>query len=212
MSRENVNMNLGQDPHERLDRVESYQAIQQLAARYALAVDSKDLDAIADLFVIDVNAGSRWGVGRDAIKAFYRATLSEFYRSIHLIAGHVIDIVDASHGHGVVYCRAEHEMGDGWNVMAMNYADDYEREDGTWKFRRRRLQPLYFVDIVERPGAPDFVKDARASSVRRERPRRMARLPGEWRSFSEFWAEFPSEHVARLTSAPINGRTEGPQR
>lgn len=38
----------------RIDRIESYQAIQQLPIRYAIAVDSRDLDAWVNLFVEDV--------------------------------------------------------------------------------------------------------------------------------------------------------------
>ena len=53
----------------RVDRVESQLAIQQLAARYALAVDSRDLDTWVDLFVEDVDCGS-YGKGREALKKF----------------------------------------------------------------------------------------------------------------------------------------------
>ena len=116
----------------RLDRVESYQAIQQIAARYALSVDSKDVEGVAALFVENVNAGKDWGVGRDAIMRFYRDALSRFYRSMHLIAGHVIEFDDSEHAHGVVHCRAEHEAGTKWGIMVMNYKDDYERHSGRW--------------------------------------------------------------------------------
>ena len=50
---------------ERLDRIESHLAIQQLPSRYALAVDARDLDAWLDLFVEDVDCG-RHGKGREA--------------------------------------------------------------------------------------------------------------------------------------------------
>ena len=42
----------------RLERVEAQLAIQQLAARYALAVDSRDLETWVNLFVPDVDCGS----------------------------------------------------------------------------------------------------------------------------------------------------------
>ena len=43
--------------------MESLAAIRQLPSRYALALDSRDMDAMAALFVPDVQAGSE--VGRD---------------------------------------------------------------------------------------------------------------------------------------------------
>jgi ketosteroid isomerase-like protein len=186
---------------DRIDRVESYQAIQQLAARYALSVDSKDVDAIAELFVDDVNAGGDWGIGRDAIKRFYREALSRFYRSMHLIAGHVIIFDDRDHAHGVVHCRAEHEAGSKWGIMVMNYKDDYERHAGTWFFRRRRLQPLYTTDILSRPTGPGFLRgwseDAERSGGEQ------ARLPGEFLSFAAYWRDFSPDHVGSVTADPV---------
>src|SRR5271155_601401 len=103
---------------ERLDRVESHLAIGQLAARYALALDARDLDTLVDLFVPDVRVGGPTeAVGRDALRAFFIANLSHFYRSMHLISGHVIEFDDADHAHGVVYCRAEHEDSGKWGIM-----------------------------------------------------------------------------------------------
>ena len=74
----------------RMDRIESQLAIQQLPIRYALAVDSRDLDAWVQLFVEDVNCGSH-GVGREALKRFIDPSVRTFYRSQHLICGHLID-------------------------------------------------------------------------------------------------------------------------
>src|SRR5713101_814958 len=78
----------------RVDRVESQLAIQQLAARYALAVDSRDLDTWVDLFVEDVDCGS-YGQGREALKKFIDPAVRTFYRSLHQICGHVIDLLDS---------------------------------------------------------------------------------------------------------------------
>ena len=44
-------------PEERLDRMESLADIRQLPYRYALALDSRDMDALVDLFVPDVRVG-----------------------------------------------------------------------------------------------------------------------------------------------------------
>ena len=51
----------------RLAKIEAGLAIQQLPARYALAVDTRNLDALVSLFVPDVDCGSR-GKGRAALR------------------------------------------------------------------------------------------------------------------------------------------------
>ena len=45
------------DTDARLDRLESLAEIRQLPYRYALAVDSRDMDALVGLFVPDVRVG-----------------------------------------------------------------------------------------------------------------------------------------------------------
>jgi hypothetical protein len=55
-----------------------------------------------------------------------------------------------------VYCRAEHEVGERWIVMAICYFDDYQRVDGEWFFRRRAERHWYAADVLERPQDVDF--------------------------------------------------------
>ena len=51
----------------RVDRLESLDAIRQLAAKYSLALDMRDLDALVNLFPEDVKVG-RDKVGRAHFK------------------------------------------------------------------------------------------------------------------------------------------------
>ena len=88
----------------RIDRVESRLAIQQLAARYALAVDSKDVEGDVTLFVEDVNAGRSWGTGRVPQAGLQGCALALLPVHRHLIAGHVIEFDDEDRAHGVVHC------------------------------------------------------------------------------------------------------------
>jgi hypothetical protein len=142
-----------QDIAARLDRIESTQAVQMLPSRYALAVDSRDVDTLVGLFVDDVDAG-KWGSGRTGLRAFYESVLTTFYRSQHQICGHVFEFADADHATGTVYCRAEHESGDHWVVMIMTYFDEYERRGDRWLFRKHLPAFFYASDIDERPAAP----------------------------------------------------------
>jgi SnoaL-like domain len=139
----------------RVARIEAYQAIQQLPIRYALAVDGRDLDTWVKLFVPDVEMGRR-GRGRQALREYIEPQLRWFYRSIHQIVGHRIELIDDRSATGAVYCRAEHEVGDRWIVMAICYFDDYRRVDGEWLFARRAEKHWYAVDVLERPQAVDF--------------------------------------------------------
>ena len=92
------------DLAQRLARVEAELAIGQLPARYAVAVDSRNVDALVALFAADVDCG-RWGSGREALKRYYtsRHVLTGFYRSVHLVCGQTIDLVDADRATGTVY-------------------------------------------------------------------------------------------------------------
>src|SRR5947208_2666445 len=93
---------------ERLDRIESLADIRQLPYRYALALDSRDMDALVALFVPDVQVG-REQRGRAALKDWFTATMRKPRTSIHFIGNHIVDFDDAGHAHGIVYCRDELE-------------------------------------------------------------------------------------------------------
>jgi ketosteroid isomerase-like protein len=122
---------------EHVERLLAYEEIRQLAARYARAMDSRDLDGLVALFVDDVRVG-RDARGRDALREFFDASLRRIGTSILNVGTHVIDLVDADHATGVVYCRGEIEIADEWIVQAIQYRDDYERREGHWHFVRRR--------------------------------------------------------------------------
>jgi hypothetical protein len=145
----------------RLARVEAQLAIGQLPIRYALAIDQRDLDAWVELFVPDVDMG-RHGRGRNVLREWIAPAVSQFYRSIHQICGHRIELGPAGPSGqpeaatGQVYCRAEHEVGKRWIVMAIRYDDEYRRVDGEWLFARRRERHWYAADHLERPQQADF--------------------------------------------------------
>ncbi|MBK6802341.1 nuclear transport factor 2 family protein [Novosphingobium sp.] len=165
----------------RIDRLESLDAIRQLPAKYALALDMRDMDAMVSLFPADVRVGKD-ASGRQALRAYMDRTLrSPFTGTSHHIGGHVIEFDDPDHAHGIVYSKNEHETGDEWVIMQMMYSDDYVRVDGRWYFARRLPLYWYATDLNKPP-----IGDAKM------------RWPGtEWSegnfhklfpSFAEFWA------------------------
>ena len=135
----------------RIDRLESLDAIRQLPAKYALALDMRDMDAMVSLFPADVRVGKD-ASGRQALRAYMDRTLrSPFTGTSHHIGGHVIEFDDPDHAHGVVYSKNEHETGDEWVIMQMMYFDKYERIDGRWYFRRRLPLYWYATDLNKPP-------------------------------------------------------------
>jgi len=139
------------EPPAEADWVVSLLRIQQLVARYALAVDSRDLDTLVSLFVPDVMVG-RGGQGREALRNWYAKALRSVGATIHLVANHTVDI-EGNAAQGILYCREEVEHPDSgeWRIGMLQYWDDYELVDGAWLFLRRRVQRWYSVDALDRP-------------------------------------------------------------
>lgn len=135
----------------RIDRLESLDAIRQLAAKYALALDMRDLDAMVNLFPEDVRV-SRDRRGRAAFKRWMDDTLrQQFTGTSHHIGNHIIEFDDPDHAVGVVYSKNEHETGGEWVIMQMLYWDHYERRDGAWYFQRRLPCYWYATDLNRPP-------------------------------------------------------------
>lgn len=148
---------------ERLDRLEALEQIRQLPAKYTLALDMRDFDALVNLFVDDVGVPGRQQ-GRQALKRWYADTMRPIPGSFHGINGHVIDLEGGDLATGIVYSRNDLDLGDAWMHELMLYLDRYERRDGIWHFQRR--SPLYWVHTdpnvaplgeakLRRPGAAE---------------------------------------------------------
>ncbi|WP_428338895.1 nuclear transport factor 2 family protein [Mycobacterium sp.] len=180
------------DLSRRVQRIEDLLEIQQLAVRYAMAVDERDVDAWVNLFVPDVEAG-KGGVGRPALRDFITAQLRLFYRSIHQIVGHRIDPLSSDRASGSVYCRAEHEVGKRWIVVALRYDDDYRKVGGAWYFARRTDKHWYEADVNDWPQHVSFHGWPDA-------PRRPL-LPEPSDCWSAFWH---GADTSAITSVPLS--------
>lgn len=168
---------------DRLEELLARDEIRQLAERYAVAVDGKDVDALAALFAEDVDNG-RYGPGREGVRTFYDNRLRLFHCSMHLVGNHVIDFDDDDHAHGVVYCRAQHHVlePEHWFDMALAYWDTYERHDEGWVFRRRRTRVWYRQEVDGR-----VVAEPPADG-----PSRGGRMPEAFPTFEAYWARDPA--------------------
>ena len=130
--------------------IADHEQIRQLAAWYAVAVDSRDLDRLVSLFVDDVRVG-RDTYGRDALRASFDESLRGIGRSILNVGTHAIDLVDDDHATGLVYCKGEIQDGDRWIHQAILYRDTYERRDGRWYFVRRIHELFYGAEVGVNP-------------------------------------------------------------
>jgi hypothetical protein len=163
----------------RLERLESLDEIRQLVAKYCLALDMRDLDALCGLFPEDVRV-SKHEVGRRALRRWFDETLRvQFTGTAHVTGNHIIELEDAGHARGLVYSRNEHESGEQWIAMTMMYWDRYERVAGRWLFRRRL--PLY-----------RYACDLRTPPIGANKMRWPDRAPyeGGWAEFFPSWREF----------------------
>jgi ketosteroid isomerase-like protein len=171
-----------------LEELVARDQIRQLAFRYALAVDGKDIDGLAVLFVEDVRNG-RYGDGREGVKTYYDNVLRTFHCSMHLVANHIIEFDDDDHAHGIVYCRAHHHVlePDHWYDKALAYWDAYERAGGEWLFRRRHLKSWYRQEF----GHPTHGTERVESEARDQGAERGSRMPEAFEAFDAFWARAP---------------------
>jgi len=149
----NINMN---DILARIERLESLDEIRQLPAKYSLALDMRDLDALVNLFPADVRVGKGMQ-GRAHFKRWMDETLRvQFTGTSHHIGNHIIEFNDPDHALGVVYSKNEHETaradgGIDWVIMQMIYWDQYQRIDGRWYFQRRLPCYWYATDLNKPP-------------------------------------------------------------
>lgn len=179
-------------PSRALRRVEAQLAIQQLAVRYAMAIDARDLDLLAEQWSADAWMGKQHGAGPDGVRSFFRPILRRFYRSIHMVVGHRIDLIDDDNATGMVYCRAEHESGYDWVVQAIVYRDTYRCLDGRWGFASRVHQHWYSAQVDARPTGPSFEDWPGWDGP-------LPDLPHAWPTWQSFWAEADPAQVAAVT-------------
>ena len=176
------------------ERLEALADIGQLAARYAIALDGRDASAWAALYVPDVRVGPPIeGAGRTALEQWFRAKCSYWYRSMHLIGAHQIDLDGPDRATGLVQCRVEQEIGERWMTTAFLYRDSYRRSDGQWLFEHRHGMPIWCYSQDDDP-INGFDRLPGGMPIR---------LPADYPSFRSFWSDFPPDHLAAITKTPL---------
>ena len=166
-------------PGDAVEKLWAHEQIRQLAAHYAVAVDSRDLDMLVGLFVDDVRVG-RDTFGRVALRESFAESLSGIGVSILNVGTHAIDLLDADHAIGSVYCHGQIQDGDRWIHQAILYRDTYERREGTWYFVRR-IHELWFGEQA----ATNPLSQAPANWPENHDGR--GTVPESWPTWAPFW-------------------------
>ena len=132
----------------RLEALEAKEAIRQLWADYGRTLDNRDFKGFAQLFARDgefVGGPGATAKGRDAVGALLEKLLTTNFpnsrgRNMHF---YVNESIDVRGGEASALTRGGFLVANASNrpeisIMA-TYKDDFVREDGQWKFRRREV-------------------------------------------------------------------------
>lgn len=137
-----------------VERLLAYEEIRQLAARYSVFADARDLDGLVALFVPDVRVG-RDRTGHEALRADFDRSFRQVGITFLNVGTHMIDLVDADHATGIVYARGEIQDGGRESVRfivhAIQYHDSYARRAGHWLFVRRKHFLVYGAELGVNP-------------------------------------------------------------
>jgi ketosteroid isomerase-like protein len=123
-------------------------AIQDLTNRYALYVDTKQLDRLIDLFwsdaVFDESAlGAGPFCGQAAIREYFQAALPSVSELMHVTSNLVIDFDASSVAKGIstLFFEGRDPMGNMQRLKGY-FHDVYWQSSGQWRFQSRTLRLL----------------------------------------------------------------------
>lgn len=133
--------------------LEDIVALEQLAHRYADAIDACDLERFLDVFtpkarlhIYHPDAEEPFAdfSGHDELQIIPGRMQDMFAQTMHVMTNHLVD-VDGERATGTVMCTARHltlDRENSMNVM-IRYIDNYERRDEAWKIADRQIRFLW---------------------------------------------------------------------
>jgi ketosteroid isomerase-like protein len=138
----------------RLRRLEDRAELAELIARYAVAVDDRDVEAISALFTPDGAFRSKDGVmnaqGNAAVLEQFRGRFRALKVSYHFSHDHIFSFgADSDAATGLITAHAEVWRNGRALIGALRYEDSYRRHQGRWCFADRLLWFLYYLPVEE---------------------------------------------------------------
>lgn len=140
---------------ERIDRIESRVAIEELCMQYCIACDDRDMALLADCFTPDVRItasnGSMDANGLAAVMDMYEGLFAVRGPGFHWSHDRTIVFDDADHDSatGQILAHAETCPAGRVSIAGIRYADRYRRQGGRWRFAERKLDFVYYVPLQD---------------------------------------------------------------
>ena len=135
----------------RLDRIESRQAIEDLASNYCHGFDKRDEDRFLSIWWSDCvwNIGPPFGSfeGHAGIlTALHDVLWPAWGMSQHITSNHVVTFSDDDHAVACcdVDCTGVLSESPAATFVGATYTDHVERRDGVWKIAQRDVEIHYF--------------------------------------------------------------------
>jgi len=140
-------------------RVADRLAIQELVHRYALLVDTHQLEPLLELFCPDAEfdesvLGPEAGPFRsvEAIRGYFARSFPLVSGMMHLTMNLAVEFVAAAQARGTSTLLFEGRVWDGSAQRIRGYFHDtYRRDAGSWRFRTRVLQLMSPVQPLIQP-------------------------------------------------------------
>jgi hypothetical protein len=136
------------DIERRIRRIEDRWALEDLNVRYLIASDDNDTATIAATFAQDAEffaSGVLCGRTRDGIVRFIGEKRGTMGLSVHALQSALFEFADDDHASGIVSVQLDVAQDGQAYTGALRYYDDYVREDGAWRFKRRDMLTVYLA-------------------------------------------------------------------
>jgi hypothetical protein len=134
------------DLEQRIRRLEDRAELQDLVVRYFMAADDDDYDALGDTFATDGEfsaGGFPGGTSRDEVVDFIREDRKSMGVTVHTHNYSLFEFKGEDSASGVVGAHLELARGGKSLYGAVRYVDDYVREGGRWRIRKREMLAIH---------------------------------------------------------------------
>ena len=147
-----------------IQRLNDHCAIRDLAVRYCTAVDRRDWDLLADVFLPEATVCLPESVvltGSEEIVSRYRRGISRFDATHHMVTNHAIELGGDSARHTCLLHaqHVRHDAPGGPNfVIGGRYTDQLVRTRRGWRIGRRQLDYIWTEGnprVMGREPSPD---------------------------------------------------------
>lgn len=148
-----------EDLARRVQELEDREAIFDLAKDYCNAVDDRDAEKYGNLMAKDVvliqYGGTNLRVGREVARDWMAWRFTQWGVTRHYPLNHLVTLTGPDTAVGIVNGWAEMAMDGKMYVTSVRYADDYIREDGSWRFAKRDMAYYYYAALSDLPAIYD---------------------------------------------------------